>query len=119
MLNKEKFAKEIIEIATNGNFTHGNFKEIAVVDGKPCRCENTNCRDCDFNIITCDNELSEWANSEYKELVIDWDKVPVDTPVLVWDYDVRKKDIMLEQMAQNSCPLLVEQRAGLLILVKI
>ncbi|RHS68248.1 hypothetical protein DW954_02620 [Clostridium sp. AM45-5] len=91
MLNKEKFAKEIIEIATNGNFTHGNFKEIAVVDGKPCRCENTNCRDCDFNIITCDNELSEWANSEYKELVIDWDKVPVDTPVLVWDYDDRCK----------------------------
>lgn len=81
MLNKEKFAKEIVEIAINGN-----SNKIAVVDGKPCICGNTMCLDCDFfNGSTCIKELNEWANSEYKESVIDWDKVPVDTPVLVWE----------------------------------
>ena len=79
MLNKEKFAKEIIEIATNGN-----SNDIAVVDGKPCVCGNTRCKDCDFNASTCGKELNEWANSEYERIDIDWYKVPVDTPVLVW-----------------------------------
>lgn len=87
MLNKEKFAKEIVEIVTNGN-SNG----IAVVDGKPCVCENTMCHDCDFtDVNTCDNELNEWANSEYKEIEIDWDRVPVDTPVLVWDIYAKNK----------------------------
>ena len=87
MLNKEKFAKEIVEIVTNGN-SNG----IAVVDGMPCVCENTMCHDCDFtDVNTCDNELNEWANSEYKEFEIDWHKVPVDTPVLVWDKDESNK----------------------------
>ena len=44
MLNKEKFAKEIVEIAINGI-----ANDIAVVDGKPCMCKNTRCKDCDFN----------------------------------------------------------------------
>lgn len=86
MLNKEKFAKEIIEIVTNGN-----SNDIAVVDGKPCVCRNTRCKDCDFNVSTCHKELNEWANSEYKEIEIDWYKVPVDTPVLVWDNDNKYK----------------------------
>ena len=87
MLNKEKFAKEIVEIAINGN-----SNKIAVVDGKPCICGNTMCHDCDFfNGSTCIKKLNEWANSEYKELVIDWDKVPVDTPVLVWGTDDKHK----------------------------
>ena len=87
MLNKEKFAKEIVEIAINGN-----SNKIAVVDGKPCICGNTRCHDCDFfNGGTCIKELNEWANSEYEESEIDWDKVPVDTPVLVWDNDNKYK----------------------------
>lgn len=84
MLNKEKFAKEIVEIVTNG-------RDLSVVNGKPCSCDDTCCADCDFHNNTCAEGLKEWANSEYKELVIDWDKVPVDTPVLVWDYDDRCK----------------------------
>lgn len=86
MLNKEKFAKEIIEIATNGN-----SNDIAVVDGKPCVCGNTRCKDCDFNASTCGKELNEWANSEYEKIDIDWYKVPVDTPVLVWGMDESNK----------------------------
>ena len=85
MLNKEKFAKEIIEIVTSGNFNDLD-NDIAVVNGKPCPCGTVTCKDCDFiNIRTCNKERNEWANSEYKELEIDWDKVPVDTPVLVWE----------------------------------
>ena len=67
MKNKEKYAKEIIELACNGN-------NIAVnkVTGKPVKCsecgcnqcvfcENGNCEDSDFGL------LSEWAESEYIE----------------------------------------------------
>lgn len=84
MLNKEKFAKEIVEIVTNG-------KDLSVVNGKPCSCDDTRCADCDFHNNSCTEGIKEWANSEYKESVIDWDRVPVDTPVLVWDYDDRCK----------------------------
>lgn len=87
MLNKEKFAKEIVEIAINGI-----ANDIAVVDGKPCMCKNTRCKDCDFNDSNyCSKEFKEWANSEYKEPEIDWERVPVDTPVLVWDRDGSNK----------------------------
>ena len=87
MLNKEKFAKEIVEIAINGI-----ANDIAVVDGKPCMCKNTRCKDCDFNDSNyCSKEFKEWANSEYKEPEIDWERVPVDTPVLVWDMDGSNK----------------------------
>nr|WP_142411409.1 hypothetical protein [Clostridium sp. Marseille-P7770] len=84
MLNKEKFAKEIVELAVN-------VKDVGVVNGKPCSCSDTFCADCDFHCDTCTEELKEWANSEYKELEIDWERVPVDTPVLVWDFDDRAK----------------------------
>lgn len=84
MLNKEKFAKEIIEIATSG-------KTLGVADGKPCVCSIKNCNDCDFYPGTCVDELEKWANSEYKEIEIDWDRVPVDTPVLVWDMFAENK----------------------------
>lgn len=84
MLNKEKYAKEIIEIACNG----GN---IAVVNGKLENCRKTQCNECNFNggtIRDCDIKTRKWANSEYVEPIeppVDWSKVPVDTPVLVTD----------------------------------
>ena len=85
MLNREKYAKEIIEIACNG----GN---IAVVNGKLENCRKTQCNECNFNggtIRDCDIKTRKWANSEYVEPIepieppVDWSKVPVDTPVLV------------------------------------
>lgn len=84
MLNKEKFAKEIIEIVVNGRC-------VSIVNGKPCSCCNTFCDNCDFRCETCTKEFKEWANSEYKEIEIDWERVPVDTPVLVWNYDKKYK----------------------------
>ena len=80
VLNKEKYAKEIVELATNG------IGSIAIVNDKPCCCgEGTSCSRCDLMYGDCDELLKQWANSEYKEREIDWSKVPVDTPIYVWD----------------------------------
>ena len=79
MLNKEKYAKEIIDISCNG---YG----VAKQNGHLQPCRYTACSKCDFNItLCCPEEIRKWANSEYKEPEIDWNKVPVDTPIYVWD----------------------------------
>lgn len=75
MLNKEKFAKEIVEIAIDGWGT-------AVKDGVPVSCNATPCRDCDFFCKGCHDGRFAWGNSEYIEKPVDpgW---AVDTKVLV------------------------------------
>ena len=79
MLNKEKYAKEIIDISCDG---YG----IAKQNGHLQPCRYTNCSKCDFNTtLCCDEEIRKWANSEYKEPEIDWNKVPVDTCILITD----------------------------------
>lgn len=42
---------------------------MALVDGKPVLCEDTNCYNCDFYEIEsgCDEQALEWLLSEYKE----------------------------------------------------
>lgn len=77
MLNKEKYAKEIIDIACS---VHSFGKH----HGDLCACSSIDCFYCDFNTeVNCKEKISEWANSEYKEPEIDWTKVPVNTPVYV------------------------------------
>ena len=79
MLNKEKYAKEIIDIACNGD-------RIGMRNSVPCPCNTINeCVQCDFysKNIPCEQVIKEWANSKYKEREIDWNKVPVDTPILI------------------------------------
>lgn len=77
MLNREKYAKEIIEIAVESR--------LAVKDGKPVKCFGMICTNCDL----CGTEKSciengiEWLNSEYVEPPVDWSKVAVDTQILV------------------------------------
>ena len=79
MLNKEKYAKEIVEIACNGDGIGMRNRALC-----PCNTIN-NCKQCDFysKNIPCEQAVKEWANSEYKEREIDWNKVPVDTPILI------------------------------------
>ena len=80
MLNKEKYAKQIIEFACEGY-------SIAVVAGKPQPCGETSCKMCDLG-GGCTSNFKKWANSEYVEPVepsVDWSKVPVDTPIFVRD----------------------------------
>ena len=80
MLNKEKYAKEILNIACEGH-------SIAMIDGKLRQCSGASCNMCDFNSnINCRKNVNEWANSEYIKPVeppVDWSKVPVDTPIYV------------------------------------
>lgn len=93
MLNKEKFAKEIVEILLNG-------KDVGVVNGVPCSCYKIYCEDCDLHCGACTEGFKKWANSEYKEFEIDWDMVPwtrqfgSGTTII----NIRKKGIMLEEM---------------------
>lgn len=79
MLNKEKYANEIIDIAIKG-------KVFGVVNGKPVIENGDSCKRCDFkNIYGCTEARERWANSEYVEPPVDWSKVAVDTPILVRD----------------------------------
>ena len=66
MLNKEKYAKEILQIATRGS-------SVAKVDGKLYSCDNTDCALCDFSRETmfedgCEKTICEWMNEEYKSV---------------------------------------------------
>ena len=62
MKNKEKYAKEIMEIACSGN-------NIAVIkkSGRIATCVNTECNLCLFRDGSCRKKLREWAESEYIE----------------------------------------------------
>ena len=81
MLNKEKYAKEILDIVCQDG------TKPAVIDNIPIRCTDvSDCHDCKFYASNnCNDAFLEWVNSEYKEPEIDWSKVPVDTPIYVWD----------------------------------
>lgn len=66
MKNKEKYAKEIIEIACSGHEV-----SASKVTGKPIACENNSCKNCvrhNDGLLCCERErLKEWAESEYIE----------------------------------------------------
>ena len=79
MLNKEKYAKEILDIVCQDGVNP------AVIDNIPVNCLGTECHRCQFYNTYCVGAFVKWANSEYKKREIDWSKVPVDTPIYVWD----------------------------------
>lgn len=64
MKNKEKYAKEIVEIACNGS-------RIAVMKGS-CRivpCDSIICNVCLFS-DNCGKNIKDWAESEYIEKLV-------------------------------------------------
>ena len=65
MLNKEKYSKEIVELAVNNEI-------IALKDNKPISCPEIKCDDCGRNSKSgCSRHiLTEWANSECKEDIL-------------------------------------------------
>ena len=83
MLNREKYTKEILNIACSGS-------AIAVVNGVPMNCRKMDCALCDLYNNGCYNKVEEWANSEYVESLVDWNKVAVDTPILVKNYETEQ-----------------------------
>lgn len=84
MLNKEKYAKEILDIVCQDGVNP------AVIDNIPVNCLGTECHRCQFYDTYCVGAFVKWANSEYKEREIDWSKVPVDTPIYVWNNNDNK-----------------------------
>lgn len=82
MLNKEKYAKGIVDVALKD-------ETFALMDGKICACSDVQgCTSCAFyDRDDCIISKQEWANSEYVEPSVDWSKVPVDTPILVRDIE--------------------------------
>lgn len=76
MTNREKFRDELDNMLS---------VFLAVVNGKPVPCEDTNCRECDFKgrCTVREGAVLDWLNAEYQAPPVDWSKVPIDTPVLV------------------------------------
>ena len=82
MTNKEKYGKEILDIACTGDRVAMRNSDNVIVG-----CRKLECLDCAFNTHGkfCNDEIEKWANSEYVEPPVDWSKVAVDTPILVRD----------------------------------
>lgn len=80
MLNREKYAKEIVDVALKD-------ETFALMGGKICACSDVQgCTSCAFyDRDDCIVSKQELANSEYVEPPVDWSKVAVDTPILVKD----------------------------------
>lgn len=84
MLNKEKYSKEIVDVALKD-------ETFALMDGKICACSDVQgCTSCAFyDRDDCIISKQEWANREYVDPSIDWNKVAVDTPILAKDSEKR------------------------------
>ena len=82
MTNKEKYGKEILDIACTGDNVAMRKSDNVIVG-----CKKLGCLDCAFNTHGkgCNYAIEKWANSEYVEPPVDWSKVAVDTPILVRD----------------------------------
>lgn len=80
MKNYEKYADELAKIKKN-NIEICSFISTKVLNS------NIMCIECKHNKSNCDRQFMLWLLEEYKEPeepkepVIDWSKVPVDTPV--------------------------------------
>lgn len=91
MKNEEKYSKEIVDIACNGD-------SIAVVrsTGKLGPCCETSCRECLFNTGTssCKDETRKWADSEYVErpVISKSDRRFLDCIGNTYKYVVRDRD---------------------------
>lgn len=80
MLNIEKYKEELENIGVI------NPNGLAVIDGKPCMCQEAECNMCELRSEeSCCFRTDNWLFSEYKEPEVDWSKVKVDTPILVKD----------------------------------
>ena len=82
MTNKEKYGKEILDIACTGDHVAMRKSDNVIVG-----CRKLECLDCAFNTHgkDCNDAIEKWANSEYIEPPVDWSKVAVDTPIFVRD----------------------------------
>lgn len=95
MKNKEKYAKDILEIACNGDAI-----AISKTTGKPNRCGNVGCEDCmryTGRPGCAEKRLKEWAESEYieKPVISKRDRAFLDYLRKEYKYIARDKDNVL------------------------
>lgn len=83
MLNIEKYKEKLENIGVI------NPNGLAVIDGKPCMCQEAECNMCELRSeeSCCFYKTDNWLFSEYEEPEVDWSKVKVDTPILVRNYE--------------------------------
>lgn len=83
MLNIEKYKEELENIGVI------NPNGLAVIDGKPCMCQEAECNMCELRSeeSCCFYKTDNWLFSKYEEPEVDWSKVKVDTPILVRNYE--------------------------------
>lgn len=94
MKNREKFAKEILDIACKGNI-HAVTKDNKVV----C-CHDINCNQCLFckkdNYVYCcdDEKRMQWSESEYveKSTITSREKKFLDLLLTKWKYIARDEN---------------------------
>ena len=79
MKNREKFAKEIMDIACSGSGIAMKGGVLVPCDGLRCTLR---CTECDFSSLipstnnrSCDISVKEWCESEYVEPSIDCSKI--------------------------------------------
>lgn len=74
MKNREKWAKEIIDIALSGD-------RMGIVKGEPVACPGVDCRTCDIYAICAEDPEAEaafrreWAEAEAKDKETSADKL--------------------------------------------
>ena len=96
MKNREKFAKEILDIVCSG-------RSIAVTkENKIARCNNISCESCMFDSCgkhigrsqACSDQLREWAESEYveKPTITSREKAFLGLILSKWKYLARSED---------------------------
>ena len=86
MKNRQKFAKEILDIACKGN--HFGVTKA----GEIISCPETDCAKCLFNDdIDCDISLEQWSESEYveKNTITSREKKFLDVLLPKWKYIAR------------------------------
>ena len=106
MKNKEKYAKEIMEIACSGKCFGMDKNTSEIV---PCSC--IRCRDCVFNCesdgaedIDCSETRREWAESEYvKKTVISKKDMEFLNYLIDYKYMARNKNGILH--AYTTIPI--------------
>lgn len=78
MTNREKYKDEIINFIDDGSGKFcREFVEPNILKSLELKCDDTNC-------IRCQLLQTLWLEEEYKEPEVDWPKVEVDTPVMVY-----------------------------------
>lgn len=93
MKNREKFAKEILDIACKGSRIA--IKHDCVI---PCVCSKIEYSDCQFDFYDdCEEGIEKWCESEYveKHTITSREKMFLDLILTKWKYIARDEDDVL------------------------